>query len=57
MAVSSINGVEISMPMMERNVQLDMERCAEFLARMIRKYGNEVLAEIDAEGGGSIKHR
>ncbi len=27
----------------------NMERCAEFIARMIMKYGKEVLAEIEAE--------
>ena len=26
-----------------------MERCASFVARMIEKYGEEVLAELDAE--------
>ena len=26
----------------------NMERCASFLARMIEKYGDEVLAEIEA---------
>lgn len=29
--------------------KLNMERCAEFLARMIQKYGDEVLAEIAEE--------
>ncbi len=29
----------------------NMERCASFLARMIEKYGDEVLAEIEAEEG------
>ena len=27
----------------------NMERCAEFIARMIMKYGKQVLAEIEAE--------
>lgn len=27
---------------------LKMERCVEFLARMIEKYGREVLEEIEA---------
>ena len=27
----------------------NMERCASFLARMIEKYGDEVLVEIEAE--------
>lgn len=29
----------------------NMERCASFLARMIEKYGDEVLAEIEEEEG------
>ena len=32
----------------DRSVMLKMERCAEFLARMIEKYGWEVLAEMEA---------
>jgi len=27
----------------------NMEKCAAFIAKMIRKYGPEVLAEIEAE--------
>lgn len=27
----------------------NMERCANFLVRMVEKYGKEVLAEIEAE--------
>ena len=30
----------------------NMERCASFLARMIEKYGDEILAEIEAEEEG-----
>lgn len=39
----------------ERRAKLDavsrrnMEKCATFIAKMIRKYGPEVLAEIEAE--------
>ena len=29
--------------------RMHMERCASFIARMIEKYGAEVLAEIEAE--------
>ena len=43
------DGVEISMPPMDKTAKLNMERCAEFMARMIQKYGAEVLAEIEAE--------
>jgi len=42
--------VEISMPPMDRKSKHDMERCAEFMARMIEKYGREVMAEISATG-------
>lgn len=31
----------------ERQARLNMERCAEFLARMIQKYGDAVLNEIE----------
>lgn len=30
----------------EKQVRLNMEKCAEFLARMIQKYGDVVLGEI-----------
>lgn len=36
-------------PMMGKQAQMNMERCATFLAKMIEKYGREVLAEIEAE--------
>lgn len=32
----------------DRNVMLKMERCAEFLARMVEKYGREVLEEMES---------
>lgn len=31
----------------EKQVRLNMEKCAEFLARMIQKYGDYVLGEIE----------
>ena len=34
---------------MSREAELNMERCAEFMARMIQKYGDAVLAEIKEE--------
>ena len=43
------DGVEISMPPMDRKARIAMERCADFMARMILKYGHEVLVEIEAE--------
>lgn len=32
----------------DRSVMLKMERCAEFLARMVEKYGREVLEEMES---------
>ena len=43
------DGVEISMPPMDNKARAAMERCAAFMAKMILKYGPEVLAEIEAE--------
>ena len=34
---------------LSREEQLNMERCVEFMARMIHKYGNKVLAKIEAK--------
>ena len=34
---------------LSREDQLNMERCAEFMARMIQKYGKKVLAKIEAK--------
>ena len=31
----------------ERQARLNMEKCAEFLARMIQKYGDSVLGEFE----------
>lgn len=41
--------VELNGRPLDRATMLNMERCAVFLARMIEKYGREVLAEIEAE--------
>lgn len=38
-------------------MMLKMERCAEFLARMIEKYGREVLEEIEAEESEEKENR
>ena len=35
----------------EKEARMNMEKCAEFLARMIQKYGNEILAELGAAKG------
>lgn len=48
MKVFMKDGVEVSMPPMDKTAKLNMERCAEFIARMIQKYGKEVLEEIEA---------
>ncbi len=40
--------IKLDVGLPDRGVILKMERCAEFLARMIEKYGREVLEEIEA---------
>ena len=35
----------------EKEARMNMEKCAEVLARMIQKYGNEILAELGAAKG------
>ena len=32
----------------EKQADLNMERCAEFMARMIQKYGAEILEELES---------
>ena len=34
---------------LSREEQLNMERCAEFMARMIQKYGKKALAKNEAK--------
>lgn len=34
---------------MSQEAELNMERCAEFMARMIQKYGKNILDDIMAE--------
>ena len=34
---------------MSREAELNMERCAEFMARMIQKYGKKILDDIAAD--------
>ena len=38
------DGVEISMPELDKQTELNIERFAEFMARMIRKYGQNLVA-------------
>ena len=50
------NGVELYSPvaenrMEERQLENNMERCAEFLSKMIRKYYNDIKHEINVEMG------
>ena len=33
----------------QKQADLNMEQCAEFMARMIQKYGAEILKELDEE--------
>lgn len=40
--------IKLDVGLPDRGVMLKMERCVEFLARMIEKYGREVLEEIEA---------
>lgn len=40
--------IKLDVGLPDRGVMLKMECCAEFLARMIEKYGREVLEEIES---------
>ena len=40
--------IKLDVGLSDGGVMLKMERCAEFLARMIEKYGREVLEEIES---------
>ena len=33
----------------KKQADLNMEQCAEFMARMIQKYGAEILEELESE--------
>ncbi len=43
------DGVKIFMPDYDAVSRRNMMKVAEFMARMVEKYGKEVLAEIEAE--------
>ena len=45
--MSNHDNVNISQEEIERTTRINMEVCAAFVARMIQKYGQEVLAEIE----------
>ena len=45
--MSSHDSVNISQEEIDRTARINMEVCAAFVARMIQKYGQEVLAEIE----------
>ena len=34
----------------QKQADLNMEQCAEFMVRMIQKYGAEILEELESEG-------
>ena len=40
----------------EKEARLNMEQCADFLARMIQKYGPEILAELKEKDAKEAKH-
>lgn len=43
------NGIEVEMPDDDEKSRQNMIIAAEFMARMIRKYGEKVLAKIEAK--------
>lgn len=43
------NGIEVEMPEDDEKSRHNMIVAAEFMARMIRKYGDRVLAKIEAK--------
>lgn len=43
------NGIEVEMPDDDEKSRQNMIIAAEFMARMIRKYGDRVLAKIEAK--------
>lgn len=43
------NGMEVEMPDDDEKSRQNMIIAAEFMARMIRKYGEKVLAKIEAK--------
>jgi hypothetical protein len=45
--MSNHENVSISQEEIDRTARINMEVCATFVARMIQKYGHEVLAEIE----------
>ncbi len=40
--MDGLKGIEQNDRLLDRGVMLKMERCAEFLARMIKKYGRQL---------------
>lgn len=53
MVVRGGNEIKYSREGLDRISLCNMEHCASFLARMIEKYGDEVLEEIEAEEEGA----
>lgn len=49
MTVFQKNGIEVSMPEDDAQTKQNMIVAADFMARMIQKYGKKVLAKIEAK--------
>ena len=45
--MSNHENVSINQEEIDRTARINMEVCAAFVARMIQKYGQEVLAELE----------
>ena len=49
MTIAEKDGCKVVCNELNPKTRANMERCANFLVRMVEKYGKEVLAEIEAE--------
>lgn len=49
MTIAEKDGCKVVCNELNPKTRANMERCTNFLVRMINKYGKEVLAEIEAE--------
>lgn len=49
MTIAERDGCKVVCNELNPKTRANMERCANFLVRMVEKYGKEVLAEIEAE--------
>lgn len=55
MTVFQKNGIEVSMPDDDAQSRQNMIVAADFMARMIQKYGKKVLAKIEAKEGAGAR--